>query len=80
MMLNFHGKVLRSVAMACMFAGLAGAVSVPEMARAQSAPAVRGLPDFTDLVDQVGPSVVNIRTVEKVSSRGMANGMDEDML
>ncbi|QLQ01394.1 MAG: DegQ family serine endoprotease [Burkholderiaceae bacterium] len=26
----------------------------------------RALPDFTDLVEQVGPSVVNIRTLEKV--------------
>ena len=41
---------------------------------------VRGLPDFTDLVEQVGPSVVNIRTLEKVSSRGVMNGMDEEML
>lgn len=29
----------------------------------------RALPDFTDLVDQVGPSVVNIRTMEKVSNQ-----------
>ena len=28
---------------------------------------VTGLPDFTGLVDQVGPSVVNIRTTEKVT-------------
>lgn len=54
-------------------------------AHAQSAPqpaARGGLPDFTDLVDQVGPSVVNIRTLEKVQSRA-ADGpsrMDEDML
>lgn len=42
---------------------------------------VRALPDFTDLVEQVGPSVVNIRTLEKVSARATAdNGMDEDML
>jgi serine protease Do len=41
----------------------------------------RGLPDFTDLVEQVGPSVVNIRTLEKVTTRpGADNGMDEDML
>lgn len=36
---------------------------------APSAPAltasVRGLPDFADLVEKVGPAVVNIRTVEK---------------
>lgn len=42
---------------------------------------VRALPDFTDLVDQVGPSVVNIRTMEKVSPRTAQGGqMDEDML
>ncbi|GAB4211137.1 MAG: DegQ family serine endoprotease [Rhodoferax sp.] len=29
---------------------------------------VRALPDFTDLVEQVSPSVVNIRTLEKVSA------------
>jgi serine protease Do len=29
----------------------------------------RGLPDFTELVEQVGPSVVNIRTTSKVSVR-----------
>src|SRR4051794_32571975 len=40
----------------------------------------RALPDFTDLVEQVGPSVVNIRTLER--SRGNAIGqgqIDEDM-
>jgi serine protease Do len=43
----------------------------------------RVLPDFTDLVEQVGPSVVNIRTIEKVMVRPGAgnNGpMDEEML
>lgn len=39
----------------------------------------RTLPDFTDLVDQVGPSVVNIRTLEKVKASS-ANGVDEQML
>ena len=46
--------------------------------------AARALPDFTDLVDQVGPSVVNIRTVERVAQRGPGPGpggapMDEEM-
>ncbi|MBI3533610.1 MAG: DegQ family serine endoprotease [Burkholderiales bacterium] len=41
----------------------------------------RVLPDFTDLVEQVGPSVVNIRTIEKVTVRpSSGSGMDEDML
>ncbi|MBC7620331.1 MAG: Do family serine endopeptidase [Candidatus Saccharibacteria bacterium] len=41
----------------------------------------RALPDFVELVDQVGPSVVNIRTLEKISNRNV-QGMpsDEDML
>ncbi len=39
----------------------------------------RTLPDFTDLVDQVGPSVVNIRTLEKVKASA-AGDVDEQML
>ena len=49
-------------------------------AQAQSAPVVRGLPDFTELVDLVGPSVVNIRTLEKADGDGAQDGPDEDML
>ena len=30
-------------------------------------PALRALPDFTDLVEQVGPAVVNIRTLERAA-------------
>ena len=53
------------------------AVSPLQPAMAQA----RALPDFTDLVDQVGPSVVNIRTMEKISLRTAQGGqMDEDML
>jgi serine protease Do len=45
-----------------------------------SAPLVTGLPDFTALVDQVGPSVVNIRTVERVSQReGSSDDAEEQM-
>ena len=47
---------------------------------AQSAPQPRTLPDFTDLVEQVGPSVVNIRTLEKARAPAPGGGqMDEDM-
>ena len=35
---------------------------------ATSAPLVRGLPDFADLVEQVGPAVVNIRTSTRVTT------------
>lgn len=42
--------------------------------------AVRGLPDFTELVEQVGPSVVNIRTLEKTRPNEMGPGAgDEEM-
>ncbi len=54
------------------------AVSPMQAAHAQAA---RVLPDFTDLVDQVGPSVVNIRTMEKVTPRSAQGGPgDEEML
>lgn len=45
---------------------------------ASAAPAVN-LPDFTNLVDKVGPSVVNIRTTERGASsiRGLPPGLDE---
>lgn len=47
----------------------------------QAAAQARALPDFTDLVEQVGPSVVNIRTLEKVSARTrQGGGQDEEML
>jgi serine protease Do len=41
----------------------------------------RTLPDFTDLVEQVGPSVVNIRTTEKVQPRSsQVNPGEEEMM
>lgn len=62
--------------------GVAMAVPAVAQVQVQTPPpaSVRGLPDFTDLVEQVGPSVVNIRTMEKMASRGGMNGMDEEML
>lgn len=67
---------------ACVLAGacvLTATVSVlpvtPVMAQ------VRTLPDFTDLVEQVGPSVVNIRTSEKVAAKtGTSGPGEEEML
>jgi serine protease Do len=42
---------------------------------AQAAAAVAGLPDFTDLIDKVGPAVVNIRTTERMKmGRGQGQG------
>ena len=39
---------------------------------------VRGLPDFTELVEQVGPSVVNIRTLERVRMSSPSGGNSDD--
>jgi serine protease Do len=50
-------------------------------ATAQTAQAqARNLPDFSDLVEQVGPSVVNIRTSEKVAARSQQGGPNEEEL
>ena len=54
-------------------------VSGPAMAQATGS-SVRGLPDFTELVEQVGPSVVNIRTLEKSRPSEVSPGdSDEEM-
>jgi serine protease Do len=64
---------------ATLFAAPARAQSVP--VPVQPPTAQRGLPDFTDLVEQVGPAVVNIRTTERVrgGQRGGGPDLDEDM-
>jgi serine protease Do len=76
MIFKVEGHKLRSGLLAAALALTAGATFLPvEPVHAQT----RTLPDFTDLVDQVGPSVVNIRTVEKVAQRGGNGEMDEEM-
>jgi serine protease Do len=63
------------------FAALA--LSFGLLASAAPAPvAAQGLPDFTELVEKVGPAVVNIRTTERSRSSRIAPGgdIDEDML
>jgi serine protease Do len=64
----------------------AGAPSVPPSVNNSSSNStgnlpptvVRTLPDFTDLVEQVGPSVVNIKTLEKVSLRSNLQDSPDD--
>ena len=69
-MLTPEWKNVRVWALAGVVAVGATASLVPAgPALAQSAATMRSLPDFTDLVEQVGPSVVNIRTVEKSTPR-----------
>lgn len=51
------------------------------LAAAPTAAAVAGLPDFADMVDKVGPAVVNIRTTERVKLNQGRNGQpgEEEM-
>lgn len=65
--------------------GAAGSAALlthtPLAAQVAPAASARGLPDFTDLVDLVGPSVVNIRTLERNEGRaGQGGAPDEEML
>ena len=78
-MLKLHGMKM-AVSVALTSATLMGALWLsPTAAMAQSpSTVVRGLPDFTDLVEQVGPSVVNIRTLEKVRPSTPAGSAADD--
>ena len=79
-MLELNLKPLRSSLGSYFAAGLIALVSSTALIPMQPVWAQnRTLPDFTDLVEQVGPSVVNIRTSEKVKAAA-AGGVDEQML
>ncbi|CAN5282575.1 DegQ family serine endoprotease [soil metagenome] len=54
----------------------AAPVATPQTAIPVQPPSVRGLPDFTDLVEKAGPGVVNIRTTERARASA-SNGMPE---
>ena len=76
-------KTLRATTLSLALALAGGsallAAPAPAQSPASAVPAatmVRGLPDFTELVEQVGPSVVNIRTLEKTSGRVAPAGLD----
>src|SRR4051794_8489059 len=55
------------------------AACLPFAPHAASAAPAANLPDFTDLVDKVGPAVVNIRTTTRVSSSGTRGGLPPGM-
>ena len=58
-----------------LFAGLViGSVTPPAIAQ------VRDLPDFADLVERVGPAVVNIRTTERLRAGGVSGQPDDEDL
>jgi serine protease Do len=66
-----------------LFAALALAVAAAMLLAAGPVRAQSGLPDFTELVERVGPAVVNIRTMERTraATRGGSGTpeIDEDM-
>ena len=89
---TLNRSVLKSQWQACratLFAGLCVTalsallvqpVSAQSNQSSGSGAMVKGLPDFTELVEQVGPSVVNIRTLEKTAVReGQGNEPDPEM-
>jgi len=67
MMPKVEWKQFRSYMLVCALAAPVTAALWPMTSAVAQA---RNLPDFADLAEEVGPSVVNIRTVEKVAARG----------
>ncbi len=53
------------------------ATSLAAISVATAPTLVNGLPDFTELVERVGPSVVNIRTTQRVVVGGSQQGADQ---
>jgi serine protease Do len=58
---------------------LAGLAAATLALAAPAASFAQGLPDFTDLVERVGPSVVNIRTIERSRVARQVPEMDENL-
>jgi serine protease Do len=75
-LLSNRSSTLRGGVAALALAIGLGATAIPATVEAQS------LPDFTELVEKVGPAVVNIRTTERArgSRGGVGPELDEDML
>ncbi|HAJ13628.1 MAG: DegQ family serine endoprotease [Hydrogenophaga sp.] len=71
--------VLASGLSALVLGAGASMMSLPAQAQPGGA-IVHGLPDFTALVEQAGPSVVNIRTMARASAGMGETGPDEQML
>ena len=76
---KWTNKAVSALLASTLMAGLLGWPLAPVMAQ-NNAAVVRGLPDFTELVEQVGPSVVNIRTLEKARANAPgARSQDDEM-
>lgn len=73
-----HASRRRAIAGAALLLAGGGGVLAPRPVRAQSAPQVQ-LPDFSELAERVGPSVVNIRTTERARAGGGGGGVDPNV-
>ncbi|MBI3284575.1 MAG: DegQ family serine endoprotease [Burkholderiales bacterium] len=60
--------------------GFVAPVALNATPLAAAAPAVAGLPDFTELVEKTSVAVVNIRTTEKVQLNQNAPGMEDEQM
>ncbi|MFT5590406.1 MAG: serine protease Do [Bradyrhizobium sp.] len=74
----FNARHIFSLTISAAFVFSVQATMVMPANAATAATMVTGLPDFTDMVEKVGPSVVNIRTTEKVKSAAGASGAGAD--
>ncbi len=74
----FKARKIYSLALSAALVLSAQAMMATPATAAIAATAVVGLPDFTDMVEKVGPAVVNIRTTEKVKSGAGASGAGAD--
>jgi serine protease Do len=72
--------LIDSVARRRVWLGALTLVLVLNSALAASPASAQGLPDFTELVEKVGPAVVGIRTTERTRSARAGAEMDDDML
>lgn len=64
-----RASLLAGLCVTALSAALVQPASAQSSQPSASGTMVKGLPDFTELVEQVGPSVVNIRTLEKAAVR-----------
>lgn len=75
-MISKSPALVRTMVMAAM---LVLGPAVAQVGHAQAAASNYNLPDFTDLVEKASPAVVNIRTTERIRSRGGNSPEDDEM-
>jgi serine protease Do len=76
--MSFVRSWVAPLALGLVAAGFGGAMLHSQPSHAQGATPTVQLPDFTELVERVGPSVVNIRTTERRASAGNSGSGEVD--